>query len=75
MEVKPAEIIALARQRGISVSRLLREQQGIPELSREEAIASYKNGEITEGHLTEVLGVDRLETRRIVWEPKENSEL
>lgn len=70
--MKAREIIDLARQRGISVARLMREQSGEPELSREEAIAQYREGEITEGRLTESLGVDRLESRRIIQEENAN---
>ena len=62
------EIIDAARQRGISVTRLLRELRGVPKLSREDAIASYHASDITEGRLVEDLGVDRLEARRIVQE-------
>ena len=62
------EIIDIAKQRGISVGKLLREQRGEPELSREEAITLYRQGEITEGRLAESLRVDRLEARRIVQE-------
>lgn len=69
----PKEIIATAKQRGISVSQLLREQRGKPELSREEAIAAYSDGEITEGRLAESLGVDRLEARRIIHEESDRN--
>ena len=62
------EIIALVKARKISVSRLLRELRGEPELTREEALVAYSNGEITEGRLAEALNVDRLTARQIVQE-------
>jgi hypothetical protein len=62
------EIIALAKRRKISVSRLLRELRGEPELTREEALIAYGTGEITEGRLAESLNVDRLTARQIVQE-------
>lgn len=68
------EIIDLAKQRGISVARLMREQRGEPELSPEEAIALYRKEEIAEGQLAESLGVDRLEVRRIIQEKETSDE-
>lgn len=61
--LQPKQIIELARERGCSVAELMGRLQ---KLEREEAIAQYNAGEITEGHLACCLGVDRLEARRIV---------
>ncbi len=63
-DLTSGELIALTRQQGISMSEFL----GVPRLSREEAIAAYRKGEITEGRLADSLGVDRLEARRIIQE-------
>ncbi len=63
-DLTSGELIALTRQQGISMGEFL----GVPKLSREEAIALYRNGEITEGRLADSLGVDRLEARRIIQE-------
>jgi hypothetical protein len=63
-DLTSGELIALARQQGISMHEFL----GAPKLAREEAIAAYKADEITEGRLAECLGVDRLEARRIAQE-------
>jgi hypothetical protein len=63
-DLTSGELIALARQQNVSMTEFL----GVPKLPREEAIAAYKAGEITEGRLMECLGVDRLEARRIVQE-------
>lgn len=63
-EMTPKEIIQYCRNKGISVADFL----GRPKLPREEAIEAYLKSEITEGHLADCLGCDRLEARRIVQE-------
>ena len=56
-----SELIWACRQLGMPVSSLFSKP-----LTREEVIALYDAGEITEGRLAESLGVDRLEARRIL---------
>lgn len=66
----PHEIIAHCRKNGINIQEFL----AIPKLPRDEAIAAYINGEITEGRLMYFLGCDRLEARRIVQEALDASQ-
>lgn len=62
-QITARELIWACSRLGVSVSSLVQQ-----ELSKEDAIALYRIGEITEGRLSESLGVDRLEARRIVAE-------
>ena len=60
--MSPSEIIKHCREHGVSVAEFL----GVPKLPKDEAVAAYLAGEITEGRLVYHLGCDRLEARRIV---------
>lgn len=59
--LRASELIALARAYGRSVSDFVARPDG----SERTPLKSFKQGLITEGRFADILGVDRLEARRI----------